>query len=164
MNCYSILKTAKLGDLLLVADETHLTGIYFNDCEHVPPMGKGWKLNPRHSVLQRAAAEIQEYLKGNRKSFSIPLRFAGTSFQQSIWTQIAKIPFGETITYTELAKRAGAPTALRAAGTATGRNPLGIVIPCHRVVGKNGGLGGYAGGLDRKKRLLEVESIDLALT
>jgi methylated-DNA-[protein]-cysteine S-methyltransferase len=85
------------------------------------------------------------------------MAYAGTDFQKVIWRQIARVPFGETITYTELARRAGVPKALRAAGTATGRNPLSIVIPCHRVVGKNGGLGGYAGGLDRKKRLLKAE-------
>ena len=163
MNYYSILKTSKLGDLLLLADESHLTGIYFTDRQHAPPIGKDLKMNPEHPVLQQAATEIQEYLKGARKTFLVPLRFEGTHFQQSIWVQIVKIPFGQTITYTELAKRAGTPTALRAAGTATGRNPLGIIIPCHRVVGKNGGLGGYAGGLDRKKRLLEVEAVDLAL-
>ena len=157
MTSYSILKTSLVGDLLLVANPTQLTGIYFSDCDHSPVVQSDWKLDPRHPVLKKAAEEIQDYLKGKRTSFSVPLHFAGTDFQSEIWRQIARIPFGETITYTELAERAGVPKALRAAGTATGRNPLSLIVPCHRVVGKNGGLGGYAGGLDRKKRLLAVE-------
>src|SRR5262249_49580642 len=88
------------------------------------------------------------------------LRPTGTDFQEKIWQQIARIPYGKTISYSELAKRAGAPEAVRAAGTSTGRNPVAILIPCHRVVGKNGSMGGFAGGLERKHHLLELESSD----
>ena len=98
---------------------------------------------------------------GTRTTFSVPLRYDGTKFQKEIWRQISQISFGKTISYTELAKRAGAPSARRAAGRATGQNPLSIIIPCHRVVGRNGGLHGYAGGLDRKRRLLEIEKITI---
>jgi O-6-methylguanine DNA methyltransferase len=101
---------------------------------------------------------LEEYLEGERTSFSVPISYNGTDFQNKIWKQIARIPFGATVTYSELAKKAGAPAAIRAAGTATGRNPLSIIVPCHRVVGKNGGMGGYAGGLDRKKSLLKIET------
>jgi methylated-DNA-[protein]-cysteine S-methyltransferase len=160
MTSYSILKTSLVGDLLLVANSTQLIGIYFSECEHAPAVQSDWKLDPAHPVLEKAAGEIQEYIQGKRTTFSVPLHFAGTDFQGEIWRQIARIPFGETITYTELAGRAGVPKALRAAGTATGKNPFSLIIPCHRVVGKNG-LGGYAGGLDRKRSLLAVENKEL---
>ena len=157
MNSYSILKST-VGDLLLVADETHLIGIYFSGEKHAPAT-RDWKRNPDHTVLKQTARELDEYFHGTRTTFSVPLRYDGTKFQQEIWRQISQISFGKTISYTELAKRAGAPSAPRAAGTATGQNPLSIIIPCHRVVGRNGGLRGYAGGLDRKRHLLEVEKI-----
>jgi methylated-DNA-[protein]-cysteine S-methyltransferase len=153
---YTILKTPAVGELALIANETQLTGIYFLGWDHVPDM-KEWTQDPKHRVLKEAARQIGDYLKGKRKEFTVPLHFAGTKFQEEVWRQIARIPFGETITYTELAERAGVPKATRAAGTATGRNPLAIIIPCHRIVGKDGGLGGFAGGLENKRRLLGVE-------
>ncbi|HUC83618.1 MAG TPA: methylated-DNA--[protein]-cysteine S-methyltransferase [Candidatus Acidoferrales bacterium] len=157
MTRYSILKTSLLGDLLLVAEAAHLTGVYFLGGRHAPAVPRDWRQDPDHSVLRRTAAQLQAYLRGGRRSFSVSLACAGTDFQKEIWRQIALIPFGQTITYTELARRAGAPRAVRAAGTATGKNPFSIIVPCHRVVGKNGSLGGYAGGLKRKRRLLEIE-------
>lgn len=157
MISYTILKTKHIGNLLLTANATQLTGIYFHDCEHALTPASDWELNPRQPVLRQASEELREYLAGTRTRFSVPLHYTGTNFQREIWRQIALIPFGETITYTELARRAGRPSALRAAGTATGRNPLSIIIPCHRVVGKNGGMGGYAGGLERKRNLLRME-------
>ena len=132
-------------------------GIYYLNCEHAPAVQNDWLLDPRHPVLKQAGGQLQEYLEGRRTDFSLSLDCAGTDFQKEVWRQIAAIPFGQTVTYTELAERAGLPHAIRAAGTATGRNPLSIVIPCHRVVGKNGSLGGYAGGLARKRLLLETE-------
>jgi len=157
MISYSRMKISKFGEIFLVANPTHLIGIYFSECDHSPVVRSDWKLNPAHPVLKQASAELKEYFQGERKEFSLPLHFEGTAFQQEVWRQISRIPFGKTITYSDLAGRVGAPKATRAAGTATGRNPLGIVIPCHRVVGKHGALGGYAGGLDKKKRLLEIE-------
>jgi len=157
MTSYTILKTDLVGDLLLAANARELTGVYFCGCKHVPAQQDDWRLDPREPVLKQAARELQEYLAGERKVFSVPLHFDGTGFQHEIWKQIALIPFGATISYTELAERAGAPDAVRAAGMATGQNPLSIIVPCHRVVGKNGKLTGFAGGLDRKKGLLEIE-------
>lgn len=157
MNSYSILKSP-VGDLLLVSDATHLLGIYFSGEKHAPAT-HDWKHNPDHAVLRQTARELDEYFDGTRTTFSVPLRYDGTKFQREIWRQISQIPFGKTLSYSELAKRAGAPGAPRAAGTATGQNPLSIIIPCHRVVGRNGELHGYAGGLARKRRLLEVEKI-----
>ncbi|MGA2243397.1 MAG: methylated-DNA--[protein]-cysteine S-methyltransferase [Verrucomicrobiota bacterium] len=157
MNSYSILKTTVVGDLLLLADATQLTGVYFSGCRHAPAAAH-CRHEPNHPVLEQAGAELLGFLAGQRTCFSVSLACGGTSFQKEIWRQIALIPFGQTITYTELARRAGAPQAVRAAGAATGKNPLSIIVPCHRVVGKNGSLQGYAGGLDRKRRLLEIES------
>jgi len=156
MTCYSIIKSP-IGNLMLVADGSELTGLYFVGCDHVPAATNNWTANTRHPVLQQTAKQLQEYFAGKRKKFSIAVRLAGTEFQRKIWREIALIPFGETVSYSDLAKRAGAPEAIRAAGTSTGRNPVSIVIPCHRVVGKNGGMGGFAGGLERKRRLLELE-------
>jgi methylated-DNA-[protein]-cysteine S-methyltransferase len=161
---YSMLKTTSLGTLLLTADENHLTGIYFEGCDHAPASRSQWQLDPGQKILAQAKAELEAYFKGTRTRFSIPLRFAGTGFQQRVWREIALIPFGQTITYSELASRAGAPDAIRAVGTATGRNPISIVVPCHRVIGKNGSLTGYAGGLERKRCLLSFEQRNIVLT
>jgi methylated-DNA-[protein]-cysteine S-methyltransferase len=158
MKSYSYLKTETLGDLLLVATSTHLVGIYFPNHKSGPKLPGNWKLDAKHPILHQAGRELQEYFEGKRTSFSVPISYDGTDFQNEIWKQIARIPFGDTVTYSELAQRAGAPAAVRAAGTATGRNPLSIIVPCHRVVAKNGGMGGYAGGLDRKKNLLKIET------
>lgn len=155
MNSYTILKTTHVNDLILVADETNLIGIYFSGKDHVPADLKKWKLDPSHPVLKQAVQELKEYLAGRRTEFTLPLHANGSDFQRAVWREIARIPFGSTITYSELASRAG---NARAAGTATGSNPLAIVVPCHRVMGKDGALRGFAGGLDNKRALLKVES------
>lgn len=157
MNSYSIIQSP-IADLMLVADDSALIGLYFVGCDHLPDANSLWKLNTRHPVLQQAAKQLAEYFSRKRESFSLPLRPAGTDFQQRVWREIALIPYGETINYTDLANRAGASHAIRAAGAATGRNPVSIIIPCHRVVGKNGSLCGFAGGLKRKRYLLGLES------
>jgi methylated-DNA-[protein]-cysteine S-methyltransferase len=108
-----------------------------------------------------AAKQLEGYFARKRQRFSVPLRLVGTDFQQAVWRQIARIPYGETITYGDLAERAGAPRAIRAAGANTGRNPISIIIPCHRVVAKNGGMCGFAGGLETKRGLLDLEAISL---
>ncbi|HXJ72252.1 MAG TPA: methylated-DNA--[protein]-cysteine S-methyltransferase [Candidatus Dormibacteraeota bacterium] len=157
MTSYTTMQTQALGELLLVANDTQLIGVYYTDSKHAPPIEAGWRFNPNQPVLQQAQEEIAAFLDGERTSFSVPLHFAGTKFQQKIWTQLALIPFGETISYSELARRVGAPSAIRAAGSANGKNPLSIIIPCHRVISKDGTLGGYAGRLNRKRQLLEIE-------
>ncbi|HLX70226.1 MAG TPA: methylated-DNA--[protein]-cysteine S-methyltransferase [Verrucomicrobiae bacterium] len=158
MKTYMILKTEVVGELLLTAENAHLTGIYFNDCSHSILPARGARLDPENPVLQQAAEELQEYLGGARTTFTVPLFYSGTGLQEAVWREIARIPFGETITYTELALRAHAAGAVRAVGTATGQNPIGIIIPCHRVMGKDGKLRGYAGGLERKRHLLALEN------
>jgi len=153
---YSIVKSP-IDDLMLVADDSALVGLYFVGRDHVPAASKGWSLNAQHPILQQAAKKLKEYFAGKRSEFSLPIRLIGTDFQKRVWRQIALIPYGETITYSTLAERAGAPEAIRAAGRSTGRNPVSIIIPCHRVVGKNGNLCGFAGGLERKQHLLALE-------
>ena len=159
MNDYSIIKSP-IDDLMLVADASALTGVYFFGGDHIPAASNRWALNPQHPILRQAAKQLREYFAGKRESFSLPLRLAGTDFQRKVWREIALIPYGKTASYSDLAKRAGAPQAIRAAGTSTGRNPVSIIIPCHRVMGKNGGLCGFAGGLERKRYLLELENSD----
>ena len=159
MNSYINLKTPQLGKLVLSANETHLTGIYFAGRTHVPTALKDWKRDPAHPVLKKAARELLDFLAGRRKDFTVPLHAEGTDFQRKIWQQLARIPFGKTITYGELARRAGRPEAVRAAGAACGRNPHAIIVPCHRVVAQSGALQGFAGGLETKKRLLAIEGI-----
>jgi methylated-DNA-[protein]-cysteine S-methyltransferase len=159
MTFYSILNTKLVGGLLLTANERALTGVYFADQAHAPAIGTQWAKDPVHGVIREAREQIESYLAGERTVFSLPLVYDGTALQQEVWRQIARIPFGETITYSELAQWAGAAEAVRAVGAATGRNPLSIVIPCHRVVAKGGALCGYAGGLERKARLLELEQV-----
>jgi methylated-DNA-[protein]-cysteine S-methyltransferase len=148
-----------IGELLLVADESALTGVYFTGQKHFPAIHKDWKKNENHPVLKKAAAQLKDYFAGKRVEFDLPLRLTGTGFQEKVWKEIARIPFGKTLTYSELAKRVGSPSAIRAAGASTGRNPVGIIVPCHRVVGKDGSLTGYAGGLDRKRHLLKLENV-----
>ncbi|HEX4644846.1 MAG TPA: methylated-DNA--[protein]-cysteine S-methyltransferase [Verrucomicrobiae bacterium] len=155
--CYSIIKTS-VGELVLAANQTELTGVYFYDSRHVPAALKTWTLDDKNPVLKRAAKEINEYLDGKRTGFTFPTAALGTDFQKKVWKEIAKIPYGKTVSYSDLAKRAGSPNAIRAAGAATGKNPMSIIVPCHRVVGKNNAITGYAGGLERKRRLLELET------
>ncbi len=159
MIAYLTLKTPQLGELVLTANETHLTGISFAGSAHVPAALKEAKRDPEHPVLKQAARELQDFLAGQRKDFTVPLHAGGTEFQREIWQQLARIPFGQTITYGELARRAGRPEAVRAAGAACGRNPHAIIVPCHRVIAKTGALQGFAGGLETKKRLLAIEGI-----
>ena len=154
---YSTIKSP-VGDLMLVGDASDLIGLYFFACDHIPAASNQWSLKPKHPVLQQAAAQLDEYFAGKRTRFSIPLRLTGTDFQEKVWQEIALIPYGQTISYSELAERAGAPQAVRAAGTTTGRNPVSIIVPCHRVMGKNGSMTGFAGGLEKKRYLLELEN------
>lgn len=145
------------GRMLLVAADEALTGVYFEGQKYHPAIDPRWQPDARHPVLQQASRELAEYFAGKRRRFDTPLAPAGTPFQRAVWNAIATVPYGETITYGELARRAGCPGSARAAGAATGRNPLTIFIPCHRILDSRGTLNGYAGGLDRKRALLTLE-------
>jgi AraC family transcriptional regulator of adaptative response/methylated-DNA-[protein]-cysteine methyltransferase len=117
----------------------------------------------RHPLLDMLQAQLDEYFTGRRRTFDIPLRYPGTPFQQSVWSALLQIPYGETCSYLTLAHRVGSPHAVRAVGQANGMNPIAIVIPCHRVVNTSGALGGYGGGLWRKQHLLDLERGDVLL-
>jgi methylated-DNA-[protein]-cysteine S-methyltransferase len=146
-----------LGTLFATAAGGALTGLYFEGGRHAPEISSAWVEDPAYTPLADCARQLGEYLAGKRRLFDLHLEPRGSEFQRRVWIEIAQIPYGETITYAELARRAGAPGAARAAGAATGRNPLSIIVPCHRVVGTDGSLTGYAGGIERKTRLLEIE-------
>jgi len=144
------------GTLILTATPKGLAGVYFKGQKHFPKRPK-WQLDPHHPVLKRVKRELAEYFAGRRKRFTVALDPQGSAFQRSVWKQIARVGYGDTLSYGELARRAGHPGSARAAGAATGRNPIGIIVPCHRIVGSNGSLTGYAGGLARKRALLALE-------
>lgn len=147
---------SKIGPLYLVASAEGLCGVFWG------PQTIPWLHDERESAaanfLFQAAEQIEDYLNGTRKVFDLPLDFAGTPFQREVWEQLQMIPYGQTISYKELAKRINRPKAFRAVGTANGRNPLSLIVPCHRVIASDESLGGYAGGLDRKAFLLQLES------
>jgi methylated-DNA-[protein]-cysteine S-methyltransferase len=147
------------GTMILTATAKGLAGVYFKGQKHFPKQ-RDWQRDPRNALLNQAKRELAEYFAGKRTHFSVALDPQGTPFQRSVWKQIAKVGFGKTLTYGELAKRAGHPGSARAAGAATGRNPISIIVPCHRIMGSDGSLTGYAGGLGRKRALLVLERID----
>jgi len=146
-----------LGDIVLTAAEGVLTSAHFAGQKIVPSAFVGAVERPDDPFLARAGAALARYFEGGTLDASIPLAPAGTAFQQRVWGEISRIAAGKTVTYAELARAVGALHAARAVGAATGRNPLCIFIPCHRVVGSDGALTGYAGGLERKRHLLALE-------
>ena len=150
-----------LGAMLLASDGIALTGAWFDGQRYPPSVDTRWQRRRDLPVLQRAAAMLVEYFDAKRTVFDIALAPEGTLFQRRVWDQIFRVPYGETIAYRDLAARTGRPDAVRAAGAATGRNPLSIFVPCHRIVGADGSLTGYAGGLDRKRALLALERRDV---
>jgi len=146
-----------LGEMLAAANGDRITHLDFTDSRHAPAPGGDWREDPQAPLLTECARQVAEYFAARRRRFDLPLAARGTPFQQRVWSEISRIACGHTITYAQLAVRCGAPGAARAAGAATGRNRLAIVIPCHRVLGANGSLTGYAGGMERKARLLALE-------
>lgn len=146
------------GRMLLVADDKALTSVSFAGQKYAPRVAKDWTRDRGHAPIAKAKRELAEYFSGKRKRFSVKLAPRGTPFQRKVWKAIAGVGFGRTIAYAELARRAGRPGSARAAGAATGRNPIGVIVPCHRIVGSNGSLTGYAGGLPKKRALLKLEA------
>jgi methylated-DNA-[protein]-cysteine S-methyltransferase len=147
-----------LGAMLVIASDEGLLGIHFEGERYEPVVRDEWTHRPDDPLLRRAQAQLDEYFGGSRRAFDLPLAPSGTAFQRDVWRAIAGVAFGATISYRELAIRAGRPQSVRAAGAATGRNPWTIVVPCHRIVGTDGSLTGYAGGLGRKRELLALEA------
>jgi len=145
-----------LGELVVLGDGQSITGLYL-------PGHQGWEgpcadCQPADELFSAVRIQLAEYFAGDRQQFDLPLHFSGTDFQQRIWRELLKIPFGSTVSYTELASCAGQPYAARAAGHANGRNPISLIVPCHRVIGASGQLTGYAGGVDKKRWLLDFEA------
>jgi methylated-DNA-[protein]-cysteine S-methyltransferase len=144
-----------LGQLTLVAADGALAGLYMELHRHLPSPDTFGERDP--GPFDAVVAQLAEYFAGGRTTFDLPLFFAGTPFQQTVWAGLLDIPYGGTVSYRELAERVGRPTAARAVGLANGKNPISIVVPCHRVIGSSGDLTGYGGGLARKHQLLDLE-------
>jgi methylated-DNA-[protein]-cysteine S-methyltransferase len=150
-----------IGRLMLTTDGTALTGLYMNlyriKPSKLPDLSDDWIQNATIDPLPAAVRQLKEYFAGKRREFDLPLRMQGTEFQQSVWRELTRIPFGETRSYGQLAKRLNNPNGSRAVGLANGRNPIAIIVPCHRVIGADGSLTGFGGGIDRKEWLLSHE-------
>lgn len=146
-----------IGKLLLAADEKAVLALVWKR-EDLRRSGiEAWVAAPGCALVEKAEKQLREYFRGERTGFDLPLAVKGTPFQEKVWAELRKIPFGGTWSYQELARRVGNPGAVRAVGTANGRNPVCVFIPCHRVVRASGELGGYAGGVEHKSWLLELE-------
>ncbi len=162
MRTYVSTIDSPLGSLTLLSDGEALTGLYMEQHRHRPPVPEGAVADD--APLRQAAEQLGEYFAGERRAFELPLRPAGTAFQQAVWSALLDVPYGQTASYGELARRIGRPAAVRAVGLANGRNPISIVVPCHRIVGSSGALTGYGGGLERKRQLLDLERGAAVLT
>ncbi len=162
VNNYSRLATP-VGELVLTASDTALTGVYFPTSRRGPPPTHqaGWiednAQGPASELLARAAQQLTEYFNSTRTTFDLPLEALGSQFEHRVWNALRTIPYGTTTSYGDLARRLGDVNATRAVGAANAKNPIPIIVPCHRVVGANGDLTGFGGGLDRKRWLLEHE-------
>jgi methylated-DNA-[protein]-cysteine S-methyltransferase len=147
-----------IGPLLVTVDDGAVTRVHMHEQRHTSgAVDPAWEHDPDDPVLAEAARQLGEYFAGSRMTFDLPLRPAGTAFQREVWTALTDIPYGETESYGDVARRINRPGSSRAVGLANGRNPISIVVPCHRVVGSTGDLVGYGGGLERKRFLLDLE-------
>lgn len=151
-----------LGVITMVAEDDELCGLYFDAQRHLPDTA-AFGARSEARVLASVREQLAAYFQGGLREFDVPVRMRGTPFQQRVWEELRAIPYGETASYGELAARVGHPGAARAVGAANGRNPVGIIVPCHRVIGSAGKLVGYGGGLDRKRALLNLERGGLPL-
>lgn len=146
-----------VGELLLVSNGNALTRLHLKNAAHYPEVDESWLEDESLEIFDRTITQLDEYFRGERKSFDLKIEMTGTDFQKKVWNQLRQIPFGETVSYKQLAERIGKPRAIRAVGQANGRNPISILVPCHRVLGANGTLTGYAGGLHSKNYLIALE-------
>jgi len=145
-----------VGSLGIIEDKRKIAGIFFKNGKKAPKPGADLIMGET-PLIRKTAAQLEEYFNGKRKTFDVPLFLEGSVFQLNIWKVLQKIPYGETRSYKEVASMAGNAKACRAAGMANNRNPIAIVVPCHRVIGADGSLTGYGGGLEKKRYLLELE-------
>lgn len=155
---YYVTFDSPVGALLLTSDGSSVTGLYLPEPRYGPVRRPEWLPGDTLPVLDAARRQLDEYFRGARNQFELPLAAAGTPFQQRVWRELCEIPYGRTWSYGELATRIGNPNASRAVGLANGRNPISIIVPCHRVIGANGSLTGYGGGLPCKQGLLAFEA------
>lgn len=156
MNIHYTRIDSPIGPLLLAASDAGMHAIEFPDARHPVRRGDDW-VESGHPLLDRARQQLDEYFAGERRRFDLPLAPQGTPFQRQVWETLATIGYGQTLSYGQLAARIGRPSASRAVGAANGRNPIPIVLPCHRVIGANGSLTGFGGGLPTKQFLLRLE-------
>lgn len=154
---YSTTIDSPVGDLSLVASDRALVALVWRREAHRGAFHNAMEQRD-HEVLRETTRQLREYFSGKRRQFDIELDFRGTDFQRSVWSTLLTIPYGETRTYGQIAEQIGNPTAVRAVGAANGRNPISIIAPCHRVIGMNGDLTGFGGGLDAKAFLLTLEA------
>jgi methylated-DNA-[protein]-cysteine S-methyltransferase len=157
MNAFCYLQSP-IGRLMLTSDGAALTGLYMEPSRKTQSTD-GWSEDAAAPPLAAALRQLTEYFAGTRREFDLPLRLRGTEFQKRVWQELTEIPYGQTWSYGELAKRINNPSASRAVGLANGRNPISILVPCHRVIGADGSLTGYGGGLERKRWLLAHEGL-----
>lgn len=151
-----------LGSITLAVSDRGVRGLWFGGQQHFPTLPER-SFSPRDTLLRETEKQLGEYFSGRRKMFDLPLDLGrGTPFQQAIWHALTRQPYGVTTTYSELAHQIGRANAVRAVGAAVGRNPISVIVPCHRVVGSDGSLTGYAGGLERKIKLLRLEGAPLS--
>lgn len=155
----STVVSSPIGDILLTADDDALTGLYMSPHDGGPAVDPALVRGNR--PLSEACDQLAAYFRGELTEFDLPLAPRGTDFQLRVWQELSKVPFGTTISYRELAERVGNAKASRAVGLANGRNPISIIVPCHRVIGSSGKLVGYGGGVDRKRFLLAHEGVQL---
>ena len=153
---YTLIDDSPVGPLLLAGDRDALHLLSFAVGTRPRTIDRSW-IPDTKGVLARVRRELDEYFAGRLKRFTVDVTFNGTAFQNSVWSELRRIPYGETISYLDLANRIGNPKAVRAVGLANGANPIAIVVPCHRVIGSNGSLTGFGGGLPTKRALLELE-------
>lgn len=144
-----------LGVLTLHSDGAALTGLFMTSSKGKPEGDPTWRRDP--AVFADVVAQLNSYFAGTLRTFDVPLAASGTPFQQRVWSALREIPYSETRSYRDIAERIGSPKAVRAVGLANGRNPISVIVPCHRVVGANGSLTGYGGGLSNKQLLLDLE-------
>jgi len=156
-NTFSTTLDSPVGALSLAATDTALIALVWRRESHAAAFDQAVE-SPSHPLLRETERQLREYFTGSRRTFDVPLEFRGTDFQRRAWSALLTIPYGETRSYRQMAEQIGNPAAVRAVGAANGKNPISIIAPCHRVIGMNGDLTGFGGGLDAKARLLSLEA------
>jgi methylated-DNA-[protein]-cysteine S-methyltransferase len=153
-----------IGELLAVSDDESLIRLDMRGGRRPVPIDPSWRREDDAPALAETRSQLSQYFAGERTEFQLPMRMIGNEFGQSVWAALREIPYGETRSYGEIAREIGHPSASRAVGLANGRNPIAVIVPCHRVIGADGSLTGYGGGLERKRLLLDLEAGVLPLT